>query len=36
MFLIENHEKAILYTGDIRCTFEAKLDRLLFLMNLML
>lgn len=36
MFLIESNVKAILYTGDIRCTFEAKLDRLLFLINLIL
>lgn len=36
MFLIESQVNAILYTGDIRCTFEAKLDRLLFLINLML
>ena len=36
MFLIESPVNAILYTGDIRCTFETKFDRLLFLINLML
>lgn len=36
MFLIENNLNAILYTGDIRCTFEAKFDRSQLLINLML
>lgn len=36
MFLIESHLKAILYTGDIRCTFEAKSYRVQLLITLML
>ena len=36
MFLIESNLKAILYTGDIRCTFEANFDGLLLLISLML
>lgn len=34
MFLIESNVKAILYTGDIRCTFSIKLDRLQLLITL--
>lgn len=36
MFLIESNVKAVLYTGDIRCKLEAKLDRLKLFRSLMI
>lgn len=36
MFLIESSSKAVLYTGDIRCTFEATSNIVQLLITLML